>query len=379
MSRSVDSLEPAQAEVRLSGWEWLGVGVAAATVLAVLPRLWARIEPDRPDCRYRIAYDLGDDYWQFQRQAARACGQGRVPVLGDSVVWGHFAPPTETLPEHLNRLAGQEEFANLGVDGIHPAAMAGLIEHYGSAIGGRSVILHCNLLWMSSPRHDLQEAKEPSFNHPRLVPQFSPGIHCYADAVPVGERLANVVRRNLPAAAWSDHLRLAYFERRDIPRWTLEHPYENPLRVLASHPAVRASPDEASASAPSWEARKMTRFHAPWVELDGSFQWRMFREAIETLRRRGNRIFVVVGPFNEHMLTEESRLVYAERRRQVERWLKAQGLSCYAPAALPSDLYADASHPLASGYEILARRLWEDESFAAFCGRAAAPDKGADR
>jgi hypothetical protein len=33
---------------------------------------------------------------------------------------------------------------------------------------------------------------------------------------------------------------------------------------------------------------------------------------------------------------------------------------------LPSDHYADASHPLAKGYALLARRLWESPAFAAF-------------
>ena len=36
------------------------------------------------------------------------------------------------------------------------------------------------------------------------------------------------------------------------------------------------------------------------------------------------------------------------------------------PAALASDLYADASHPLADGYRVLADRLYEDESFRRF-------------
>jgi hypothetical protein len=33
------------------------------------------------------------------------------------------------------------------------------------------------------------------------------------------------------------------------------------------------------------------------------------------------------------------------------------------PEALPSALYADASHPLTQGYELLARRICADEMF----------------
>jgi len=37
----------------------------------------------------------------------------------------------------------------------------------------------------------------------------------------------------------------------------------------------------------------------------------------------------------------------------------------YVPPALPSELYADASHPNAAGYRLLAQWLWDSDSFAA--------------
>ena len=30
-------------------------------------------------------------------------------------------------------------------------------------------------------------------------------------------------------SAWTKHLQQAYFDRSDIPTWTVEHPYDNPL------------------------------------------------------------------------------------------------------------------------------------------------------
>jgi hypothetical protein len=69
-------------------------------------------------------------------------------------------------------LAGGPRVVNLGVDGVHPVALAGLVEHYGHEIRGRKVLLHCNLLWMSSPEADLQGGKERSINHPALIPQL---------------------------------------------------------------------------------------------------------------------------------------------------------------------------------------------------------------
>jgi hypothetical protein len=48
---------------------------------------------------------------------------------------------------------------------------------------------------------------------------------------------------------------------------------------------------------------------------------------------------------------------YHEVRAALEAELKAQGVEYHAPATLASDQYGDASHPLAPGYETLAREL----------------------
>ena len=78
---------------------------------------------------------------------------------------------------------------------------------------------------------------------------------------------------------------------------------------------------------------------------------------IDTLKGRGNRVFVLLGPFNEHMLTDSSRERYQSVKALLEEGLKSQGVEYFAPAPLASDQYGDASHPLAPGYETLAREL----------------------
>jgi hypothetical protein len=82
-------------------------------------------------------------------------------------------------------------------------------------------------------------------------------------------------------------------------------------------------------------------------------------------------VFVLVGPFNEPMLTEASRAVYQERTREVGRWLAEQGIPHRVAAPLPSDDYADASHPLGRGYDRLAERLCASEAFRRFLRTAA--------
>jgi len=137
-------------------------------------------------------------------------------------MWGHYVGKDETLTAHLNHLQAGQRYVNLGVDGIHPAALAGLVDCYGQGIRNQRVIVHCNLLWTSSPQHDLTTPKEVSFNHPALVPQFRPQIPCYRETL--SGRLGHVVERNVRLLAWAKHLQIAYLDGSDWAAWTLEHP-----------------------------------------------------------------------------------------------------------------------------------------------------------
>ena len=74
-------------------------------------------------------------------------------------------------------------------------------------------------------------------------------------------------------------------------------------------------------------------------------------------------MLVVLGPFNEHMLNSENRTVYLTLRDGIARWLAQNRIPHLVPETLPSPLYADASHPLTQGYDLLAKRIYGDESF----------------
>lgn len=352
-------------EIPMSPRDWLIAGALIVAALLLLPMSWPHLEPLPKAGLARIPYELSGDYWLFDQFSRQQAARGKVLLLGDSAVWGHYVPADEALSSQLNRQLGASRFANLGVDGLHPAALAGLIEHYGAGITGRDVILHCNLLWLSSPRHDLRERKAFAFNHPRLVPQLSPWIECYDE--PVDGRLAVAVGRTLPSSRLAHHLRTACFGGLDIPTWTLDHPYDNPVTAVTRRPSAGTLSDmPPGATAQTWKQRQMGELAAQWVELETSLQWASFKRTAELLRRRNNRIFVVVGPFNEYMLAGPAREAYRQRLAGIEAWLSQEGIPhCCAPA-LPSDEYADASHPLAAGYARLARHLLDNESFVAF-------------
>jgi hypothetical protein len=212
---------------------------------------------------------------------------------------------------------------------------------------------------MSSADRDLRTDKEIAFNHPRLVPQFAPRIPCYK--APAEERMGIVIDHHLPPRAWVHHLRVTNFNGLDVHSWTLENPSANPFAKIS----LKTTPPKDAPHSPPipWTDRGIQPQDIPWIDLDTSLQWRAFRRTAELLRDRGNSVFVIIGPFNEHMLTDESRERYRAMSRKVETWLDAQKTPYYAATLLPSDEYADASHPLATGYERLAADLHDDREF----------------
>lgn len=368
-------------EVRLGPRQWAAALAVLCLVAVATPRLWKKAERFEPGPDYRIPYALSRDYWLWERRLEKA-GPDRAVVLGDSVVWGEYVRPDGTLTHFLDAQSGRPgSFVNAGMNGLFPLALEGLVHSYGGPLRHRRVLLHCNLLWMSSPKADLRTDKEERFNHADLVPQFSPRIPCYkAD---MNRRLAAVVERNFPFAQWATHLQMAYFGQKSIPAWTLEddgadpprypNAWRNPLRQITLTVPAEPDPDpERGPGSPrhkpwSTEGEGSARFD--WVDLDQSLQWAAFRRTVERLRARGNAVLVLVGPFNEHMMAAENRPAFRRLRDGAVAWLKQNRVASVAPEALPAGLYADANHPLTEGYRQLAGRLWADAEFQAWWTR----------
>ncbi len=339
--------------LQLSGRQWVGLAGLALLLVVGAPALWPRLEPFEVGPDYRMPYALGNDYWLYDRLTREAAARCEVLLVGDSVVWGAYVTPTQTLSHALNARAGRARYANLGLDGAHPAALAGLLEHHASGLRGKTVVLACNLLWLSSPRHDLRETAEFDFNHPGLVPQFFPRIPCYkADAA---TRLGRVIDRSSAFSAWTCHLQQAYFGSTTIPEWTLEHPYRNPLGAITRR--LPPSDSKLRHAPVPWTRQGIAPQDFPWVDVRTSLQWQSFRRAIGILDQRRNRVIVLLCPFNEHLLTPASRTRFAAVKAAVEADLRGMHVTCVAPALLPSEQYADASHPLAAGYRQLAEEV----------------------
>jgi hypothetical protein len=369
-------------EVRLNARQWvLCCGILLLMILAV-PEVWKKVERFSTGPNYRIPYELSKDYWLYERRLADISDPARVILLGDSVIWGEYVLPDGTLSHFLNQESGKtDKFVNGGLNGLFPLAQQGLVKYYSGSVRHRKVVLECNVLWMTSPKADLSTEKEDQFNHSRLVPQFFPRIPCYrANA---NERLSAVVENHVEFISWVDHLQSAYFGQKSILSWTLEDDGRSPARYPNSYKNPLAEITFSVPSAPGTDPQRgpNSSRHKPWTEAgqgptrfdwvsaSTSLQWRGFRNVIGTLRNRGNDVLVLLGPFNEHMIAEDNRAGYSGLRDSILTWLKDNHVTVVAPESLPTELYADASHPLTEGYHLLAKRLYSDSVFQAWLAK----------
>ena len=379
-SASVDNEPPFGAnEMRLNARQWLSAIAIFLVCVFGIPRVWKKIERFDTGSDYRIPYALSSDYWLYQRRLEGIEDPARVPVLGDSVVWGEYVRSNGTLSHFLNEEAGKpDRFINCGVNGVFPLAMEGLVAHYGSALHDRKIIVHFNILWMSSPKADLSTNEEQTFNHTQLVPQLFARIPCYrADA---STRLNAVAARSIGILSWTNHLDSVYFDQLSIPRWTLEedggapprcpNAWRNPLsRITLTVPGEPATDPQRGPSSPRhkpWSADGGRPTHFDWVGLGSSLQWKAFQRTLDVLHRHGNDVLVILGPFNEAMVADDQRPAYRQLRDGVASWLLSHRIPTVIPETLPSELYADASHPLTQGYALLARRIYQDPVMTAW-------------
>lgn len=361
--------------MRLKGRCWLAVAAIVALLALLIPPIWKKAERFDAGPNYRVPYSLSRDYWLYERWLQRVSATN-VVVIGDSVVWGEYVRPDGTLAHFLSEQTGHPgKFVNAGIDGVFPLALEGLVRFYGQPLHHRKIILHCNVLWMSSPKADLDTQKEERFNHEELVPQFSPRVPCYkAD---LNHRLAAVVERHFTFSQWANHLQVAYFGQKNLLTWTLEddggspprlpNACRNPLaQITLKVPSEPADDPERGPSSPRhkpWSKSGEGSSRFEWVELNRSLQWAAFQRLAELLRARDNDVLVVLGPFNEHLMAEENRAAFRRLRDGIVSWLNQNHIAHVAPETLPSAMYADASHPLTEGYHMLASRIYAEDVF----------------
>lgn len=351
--------EPAEEKLALSlsFGEWLIVALLVAVLIAFAPLVHLRDQAPVVEQDYRIPYALSSRYEVYRRFASLSAAQFPVIVIGDSVVWGQCAHREDTLPHHLNELTRQPRFANGGLDGMHPVALVELIEHHAPSISHKDVILQLDPLWFMAADNAAVPGSIASalLNRPGLVPRLAAELTGgFKSALNSG---ADQLIRNSSLAGLAE--RLAEF-RLDFLAWSLDHPYENPLRAVTS--ALPPSEDGRHLQLLPWNRSVVTPVESNWAPLQGNLQWRAFERLLTLLEFRSNRVLVLVGPMNEHMMSPGTRARYVAFKEQIRQRLNERGATYFFVPVLGIDSYGDICHPLGSGYEEWAQELLRVES-----------------
>ena len=362
-----DAADPS-VELRLSMKGWLIVGGLVVLLSVGVPRWYGYVERFEPQINYRIPRSQTEDYWQVHRWSHVARESHEVLYVGDSVVWGEFAAPDESITAKLNELAEETQFANVGLKGLPPLALKHLlidvlqVERSWLSRSGAPprVVLHFNPIWLTSPQRDLSDPAETMVNHQSMLPQFQLNLPAYQPTW--NDRLSRTISRRTAWFRWSRHLQITNFDDQDFHRWTLEHPVEWPgstIRTVSLEP----SPEPAQ-QARSQRTLPGTRDY-DWIAADDSFQYRGFLGAVEACRQANIELYCVIGQLDVNPQTIESRETEAEILRSLERDLDQLGVP-HERLPVDSKWMADASHPLPAGYQEQAQSLWESRSFQAW-------------
>ena len=320
---------------------------------------WERFEPGK-DYRNTCWAERMSDYWAYTRWCRYAREHFDVLLMGDSVIWGQEVRYDQTISHYLNEFLGEEVIVNLGIDGLHMAGINGIVTHYGRYLQDTGIILQFNPLWMSSERRDLRGEGKISYHHPRLIPQLSPRIN-YNQELPV--RLGYLFDHFFRLSVFVRHIMVNYFENKSISSWMIDNPYSCPFDQIT----FEATPvmEEKQGKGLDWEEKGYKQSKAPFVPIKESIQWKLYIKALKKLEKRNVKIFILIGPYNSHMHTTESREKLRAMLNEVKAALDEMGYLYFDSVEnnLPSKTFADSCHLLAEGHSILAQRLLNDPGF----------------
>jgi formylglycine-generating enzyme required for sulfatase activity len=324
---------------------------------------------------------LSEDYWTLRQWLSVARGEESVLFMGDSVIWGQYARPGETLTACLNgRMAEGPRCRNAGLDGGHPVGLRELVRSYAPRLAGQRVVVYFNPLWLSAPLFEMQGSNVQFFFHARLLPQFDDTLLCYKAGRK--ERIEVCLERVVPLLQLERHWRLTWLDGK---------PWAGRLQGgmgatggMAIARQLPAPEDTAPVDPIPWQRGGGKVKGTAWSNPEKSRQVAAFFDFLDLLHARGAGVWVLVGAYNTHMLPPENVAVYEAAMAQVRSRLEQRGERMLVLPVLASELYGDASHPLPAGYAWLADHLLAAPAFrewlgvrALFAAHAQAPQPAA--
>ncbi|OHB57725.1 MAG: hypothetical protein A2Y12_14125 [Planctomycetes bacterium GWF2_42_9] len=347
--------------MKLSWRGWLVSGVMLAGIMFVVPQMWSFGISREIVQSLRIPYELSTDYWYYQCFVKKNCQEFPNVIVGDSFIWGEYVDSNNTLSACLNKVSGKKDFANLGVNGLHPMAAYGLIKYHGSDISGKKIILFFNPLWIQSPEIDLQGRDEIGLQHTKLIPQFDSQFKCYQ--AKTDERLSSIAERYCSWIGFANYINTVYLDGLGVKKWSMENPGIISKKMSYSLAQLTAGSNSIHTPAESWQQRGLEPSDYSWVNLTKSNHWKYWKKTINVLKKRNNKVFVLVGSFNPYLMTPESAGKYQLLISEIQNELDGMNVPYFFVPDLPSEYYTDASHVDGRGYKIIAEQMTKNDKF----------------
>lgn len=330
----------------------LAVFAAVLIIFPMLLRCWEKITlPDD----FRLPYVNRDNYYFYSRCADIETQRSDYLLLGDSAIWGMYASNSGTLSAQLNRMQKKYRFGNLAIDGLHPVAMQTLMENFGDSIKNRKVLIYFNPLWVNSAKYDLSSTEKFTVNHPELLPQFG-NIASYEASF--DKKAGILLDRKCLFFSQLKHIRNCFYNNGDFKTHLVNTGTSNPFAPLRRE--ITAEEKEHKGTSENYLTRRIPIQHWEWVSLSKSRQWQALVNTAEYLQKQGNQVTVMIGVINPGLLDKSTLSGLRQLRLDAAELLAQKKINSIMLPELDAKLYADASHPLESGYTEIAKALLKE-------------------
>jgi len=322
--------------------------------------------------RMPLALPLPDDfrlpnrttmgYEEFVAQMGRD-DNVRIAVVGDSIVWGGFAEPWDTLSAHLDDLYEKQgrpvSAYNLGMNGAHANDLMPLVADLVEERAADVVLLNFDMRFYAdgSVVRRYPELYEKAASTLASAPADLLATGASEPATQTLEqRIDAAVSRVWRLYAMRDYLAAALFG--DRPASALNHRMNRLRADLFGPPLYGKKPPSRL---PLKDIREA--FAVPELTEDNT-QIRYLTSTLDLAREAGVAVVVFAGPADSKLLDSLDlwdRAAYEANLARVRRIVESHGGVFYAYTdAVPGALIGDSHHPLGAGYEALAEAIARD-------------------
>ena len=158
---------------------------------------------------------------------------------------------------------------------------------------------------------------------------------------------------------WKKHLQNYFYRNEDFKSFLVKRHLADPFAPIRQH--IIPEEKEHKGTEKNYQTRGIPVQHWEWVPLEKSRQWQALLDTAAILRGRGNRVLVMIGTINPGLLDPATLAGLKKLRLQASEELKRKGIEPVMLPELKADFYADASHPLESGYAQIAEFLLKNK------------------